>query len=104
MGMRGFLRAVLGAGLTAGCSSPGVPPVEKAVLELEIKEKYTREGLEVLGVKCSDDLSGKAGDWLSCQVTAPHGVVYPVKVTITGVKDRRLVYDIRIGGTETTRP
>lgn len=100
MGMRGFLRVVLGAGLTAGCSS-GAPSVDRGVLEREVKEKYTREGLKVLGVKCSDDLSGKPGDWLFCQVTAPHGVVYPVKVTITGVKDRRLTYDIRIGGTET---
>ncbi|WP_157963563.1 DUF4333 domain-containing protein [Actinocorallia populi] len=99
MGIRGLLRALLGTGLAAGCSSPGAPSVEKAVLEQEIKDKYTREGLQVLGVSCAGDLSGKAGTAQSCEVTAPHGVVYPVKVTITGVRGGELSYGIRLGGT-----
>ena len=104
MGIRGFLRAVLGARLVSGCSLQAAPSVERAVLEQEVKEKYTREGLHVLGVSCPGDLSGEAGSFQVCRVTAPHGVVYPVKVTVTGVKDGRLTYDIRIGGTETTPP
>jgi hypothetical protein len=97
--MRKLLRILLGAGLAAGCSS-GAPSVARAVLEQEIKEKYTREGLHILGVKCPGDLSGRSGTSQVCQVTAPHGVVYPVKVTITGVRNGKLTYDIRIAAVE----
>lgn len=97
--MRKFLGVVLGVGLTTCCSSPAGASVDRADLEREIKERYVGEGVEVLGVRCEGDLSGGAGAGQTCRVTAPHGVEYPVRVTVTGVEDGRLVYRMDLGGT-----
>ena len=100
-----LLPVVLGSLVLVGCSSSSEVSVSKEKLATTIADKLEQQvGEKPDRVDCPDDLPGKVGKSVTCELAAQDGSTVGVTATVTSVEGGSVKFDIQVDTDVTPAP